>query len=96
MKNNKNIIEIKDNNFFKYVNIDKYNYYKLNNLYFSIEKYKKDINGNPYYKISIENDRGENINYLYKNKFTRNFLKYGYSIKQSFNIYESLNYIFND
>lgn len=69
--------------------------YNLNDVvFFTVCRIKNDINGNPIYKIVIENNEGININNNYKSKAYRTY-KSGYSLIKTYNLSSTLKYLFS-
>lgn len=64
-------------------------------IFFTVCRVKNDINGNPLYKIVIENKEGENINHLYRDKAYRTYKK-GYSLLQTYNLSNTLENMFKN
>lgn len=66
--------------------------YEYTGITFTIQRVKNDINGNPLYKISFENNI---IHKKIKGKIGKTYLSKGYTLFQSYNVSSSLENIFN-
>ncbi|MGL5764569.1 MAG: hypothetical protein ACRCX8_02895 [Sarcina sp.] len=88
-------MNIKEANFDRVYADNKETIYNVDDrIFFTVYRVNNDVNGNPLYKIIIEDKEGNNINHLYKEKAYRTYSK-GYSLLQTYNLSNKLENLFN-